>query len=1530
MALRVSNSSNTLPRERKTVEQTFTKLTQLEHILLRPDTYIGSAERVQQPVWVWDDDSKCMVYKEITYPPGLYKIFDEILVNAADHKQRDPKMNCIKVEIDAENQNISIWNNGSGIPIEIHKKENIYVPELIFGNLLTSSNYDDDEKKVVGGRNGFGAKLANIFSTEFTVETADAERAKRYKQVFRNNMSEKEEPVIRSNGKKESFTKISFSPDLSRFGMTCLDSDIISLLKKRVYDIAGISSSLKVYLNGSRIPIKSFKDYVNLYQTEQSSTSILHERVSDRWEVAITASDGQLSQVSFVNSIWTMKGGTHVTHVADQIVSKVAEHISKKNKGLKVKPFQIKSHLSLFINCLIENPAFDSQTKETLTTKPSKFGSKWQFSEDLAKKVLKSKIIDNITAFAQFKQSKELSKTDGGKKARVLGVKKLEDANKAGGREASKCTLILTEGDSAASLAISGLSVVGRDYYGVFPLRGKLLNVRDAKHKQIMDNQEINNLKKILGLQHNKQYCSETVKSLRYGHVLIMTDQDHDGSHIKGLVINFFDHFWPSLLSIHGFLQEFITPIMKATKLVGRTKHERVFFTVAEYQEWQDSVEGRSNGWVPKYYKGLGTSTNQEAKEYFSNLERHQLSFTHQGAEDRCMIDMAFNKNRVSDRKNWLSSFCPGTFFNHEEDELNFSNFVNKELILFSLADNARSIPNIMDGLKPSQRKVLYGCFQRKNFKREIKVLQLAGFVTEKAVYHHGDSIFPTIVSMAQDFVGSNNVNLLVPAGQFGTRLQGGKDAASPRYIFTKLAPVARALFPKEDDPLLSYLKDEGMQIEPMWYCPVIPVVLVNGSEGIGTGWSSSIPCYNPRDLIRSIRLLLNNEALEDLLPWYRGFNGSIVPVENSKSYDVYGILRRSQDTFRIEELPVRTWTSTYKEFLESQTVGFPNSKDPFVREFQDNSTENKVCFTFTTSPEVLNELSTPAAYKKLKISSSLSTSNMVLFDKDGRIRKYESPQEIIMEFYGTRYDLYDKRRTFILQELRKELLRLDNKQRFILMVVDGKLKVSKRKKVDIISDLKRLKFDPIPKRNGKKTSEDEEDNENNANEESNEQTEDESNYDYLLSMPLWSLTFERVQQLRSQRDKKEGQIHEMEAKSVRDLWEADLEVLEEALGKDEERTKLMMEDLERVASRARAKQRQGNKGKGKRGKAAIKYFEDDRFVDDMEDIPLPKIRVVEQKKPRARKQVEKKVISSRAKSSRVKRKNVEVEDILDDDDVSEIDALEPEYSEYSDGDILERLADVSLTESKEQLKTESEAKTHLGKMMKPDMNGDVNSSVDGAIKSSRQSSRRNAKKVSMNDLLEDDDEDDDEDDGDDDDDDDDDFVVVESEGGIYEKEESPKPITAKLISTSGQSGDEDGIDVSEDEHDSLPLSQRLAKRSSVKKAIVSTKTKSGNGGSRAVKKPVEKKTVAAKRRRAPKPTGVQPVSLISPSPSPLTKKTKTSRARRAKKEIFDLDGDDEFSPEKDIEEVKPVSRPRRQRAVRKIVIENSDSDSDF
>ncbi len=590
--------------------------------------------------------------------------------------------------------------------------------------------------------------------------------------------------------------------------MDRMDEDCVQLLSKRAYDIAGSMACrdgkrLTVTLNGSKLPIKTFKEYLSFYKGIEPPAA--YEMVNDRWEVGISVSDGTFDQVSFVNAINTSKGGEHVNHIADQVAKHLSKVLEKKNKGgTTVKPAQIKNYLNVFVNCLIENPAFSSQTKEFFNTKKSKFGSKCDLTSAFLKKVEKSGITEKILAFAKFKEKEKFGKKGGKKIVKLTGIIKLDDANFAGSAKSKDCTLILTEGDSAKSLAMSGISVVGRDYYGVFPLKGKPLNVRDATNAQVLKNEEIKNVIDIMGLKFGVEYDETNVKTLRYGHLMIMADQDHDGSHIKGLVINFIHHFWPSLLDIPGFLQQFITPIVKATK--GK-RQSKTFFTLPEYEAWKESTGNDAKGWHVKYYKGLGTSTSAEAKEYFSNLQQHEITFCNISTDEVAsvldsdgddpmdlsaavpdkavsgsdLIEMAFSKKHVDDRKTWLNNLKKDTYLDYAEAQvegIKYSQFINRELILFSQADTKRSIPCIFDGFKPSQRKVLFACFLR-NLKNEMKVAQLSGYVSEKSAYHHGEvSLQGTIVNMAQDYVGSNNINLLTPSGQFGTRRMGGNDSA--------------------------------------------------------------------------------------------------------------------------------------------------------------------------------------------------------------------------------------------------------------------------------------------------------------------------------------------------------------------------------------------------------------------------------------------------------------------------------------------------------------------------------------------------------------------------------------------------------------------------------------------------------------------------------------------------------------------------------------------------------------------------------
>lgn len=1168
-----SNSGEMIDFGGSTIEQIYQKKTPLEHILLRPDTYVGSIEMQDSKLWVWDSTKNKMVYRQVQYVPGLYKIFDEILVNASDNFQRDKSMNKIMVTIDTQNSMVRVWNNGRGIPVVIHQDYKIHVPELIFGQLLTSSNYDDTKKKVTGGRNGYGAKLTNVFSKKFIVETADSENMKKFYMEWTKNMSIHSEAKIDRLTKKEDFTCITFYPDLQRFGMNRLDKDIVDLMTKRVYDLAGITDrKVKVFLNDQEIKIKNFQEYVEMYLTDPDQPKIF-EVVNERWEIGMSISEGVFQQVSFVNNICTTKGGTHVTHVADQIISAVSELVQKKFKKIEVKNPQIKQHLWLFVNCLIENPCFDSQTKDTMTLKPSAFGSKCEISGKIMKEILKCGVVDHVMAYAKAKSEALLGKKVRQKKNERVFMNKLEDANEAGTKNGMNCTLILTEGDSAKSLAMAGIEVIGRDNYGVFPLKGKLLNVREASHSQLMNNEEIQNIMKIVGLEPKKEYSS--LQDLRYGCIMIMADQDLDGSHIKGLVINFVHFFWPGLLKKQGFLKEFITPIVKATK--GNDVVS--FFTLPEYETWTKS-EIRST-WKIKYYKGLGTSTNKEAQEYFSNLDRHRIEFVWKdNIKDEDAIDLAFNKKRADDRKQWLANLNPNTYLDMSQPKIEFSEFIHRELILFSNYDNIRSIPSVMDGLKPGQRKILFSCFKRK-LRSEIKVAQLSGYVAEHSAYHHGEaSLAGTIVGLAQNFVGSNNINLLMPLGQFGTRNMGGKDMASPRYIFTNLSHLTRKIFLQEDDFLFEYQIEDGQRIEPVYYVPIIPMVLVNGSEGIGTGWSTNVPQYNPYDLINAYRARIKGKSFaeNDIKPWYKGFKGSVEWIDRSGGgYELTGVMSRlGDDWLQISELPLRKWTGDFKKFLED----FMKEDDPFITDMKEYHTENRVDFHIRIPG--LNKYTDGALKKKFKLSTTISMSNLVLFDKDRKIVKYTNIAEMMEEHFLVREDYYKKRKEYLIAKLMRECEILANKVKFILAVVNNQLIINKKQKATLVKELTAKGFatkkqldaifsepnflnddnakdiDPEPLSNGPVASKE---------------------YDYLLSMPLWSLTYEKVESLQNEHEQKTEELEELKKVSIYDMWTQDLDDLASAIGRS-----WKDEDDDRC-NRPRA----GNKGKSVKPKKVYK-----------------------------------------------------------------------------------------------------------------------------------------------------------------------------------------------------------------------------------------------------------------------------------------------------------------------------------------------------
>jgi DNA topoisomerase-2 len=1118
------------------------------HILDNPDTYVGSIEEVDENLWILSEDGTKIIQKNIKYIPGLFKLFDEGIVNCRDHVIRMLQAVTNKIEnaIPVTNIDISIQedgtiimiNDGNGIDVAEHPEYKIWIPELIFGHLRTSTNYDKTEKKIVGGKNGFGFKLVLIWSTQGSVETVDHVRGLKYRQEFNNNLDEICKPSI-TKCKLKPYTKITFKPDYARLGINGLTSDMISLLKKRVYDVAAITDkSLKVKYNSTLVPIKNFQQYIDLYIGDKTTTPRVYEESNERWEYAVALSpNSEFIQVSFVNGIHTSKGGKHVEYILNQITRKLVEFIDKKKK-VKVNPNSIKEQLILFLRCDVENPAFDSQTKDYMNTPSSKFGSKCDVTDKFIEKVAKMGVMDAACALTEVKENKAAKKNDGTKTKSIRGIPKLTDANWAGTDKSRDCIIIFCEGDSAKAGIISGLSSEDRNTIGVYPLKGKLLNVRGETPKKISENKEIAEIKKILGLEIGKQYLTmeDVSKNLRYSKILFMTDQDLDGSHIKGLGINLFQSEWPSLAEIPGFIGFMNTPILKANK----SNQTLMFYNDGEYEEWK--TENDTKGWKIKYYKGLGTSTGKEFREYFE--QKKIVGFEHNGKASDDAIDMVFNKKRADDRKEWLEDYDRESYIDTNKPTVSYEDFISKELIHFSKYDCDRSIPNLMDGLKTSLRKILFAAF-KKNLTTEIKVAQFTGYVSEHACYHHGEaSLNGAIVGMAQNFVGSNNINLLVPSGQFGTRLQGGNDSASERYIFTILNKITRSIFPQTDDNILKYLNDDGTQVEPIFYAPIIPMILINGSKGIGTGFSTDIMSYDPLQVIGYLKSKLSSEVYNlDFVPYYEGFQGTIEKISDFKFLIKGRYEKVAPDKIRVTELPVGYWTENFKEHLEG-LIEPGQDKDgkkivAIVKDYDDMSKDTNIDFTITLQKGKIEELEATSAdhncngiEKLFKLYTTNTTTNMHLFDANDKLKKYEKIEEIIDDYFETRLQMYQTRKEYMINALEKELVLLSNKAKYIKENLDGTIDLRKKKREQVIQMLEEKGYDII---------------------------EDDTEYKYLTRMPMDSVTDENVEKIFREQGTKASELETIKSTTINQMWSSELDRLrEEYIIYKEERQRLM------------------------------------------------------------------------------------------------------------------------------------------------------------------------------------------------------------------------------------------------------------------------------------------------------------------------------------------------------------------------------------
>ncbi len=1082
---------------------------QREHVLHRPDMYIGSILPVTDQFALYTEDSRIEV-KEATINPGLMRIFIEVLSNAIDNVWRSEEMEVpmktIKVSIDPETGKTSIWNDGYHISVtpfdeDAPKKDQMYKPEKIFGTLLTSSNYNDSEERMTSGRNGLGVKLTNIFSSSFTVTCCDPDEGKLYTQTWSDNMAEKTKAKITKSTRKSGYTEVEWIPDFKRFGCHGYSDDTIALMCKHVIESAMITG-LNVYLNDTKLPVKSLLDYAKLFLSEGAQTqSFTVEEGKKKMDIVVASSpDKKGISMSYVNGIETREGGVHEAFARSAVFTPLLEKINPK-KGPTITSREITPYFSFFVKYSAPNPTFTSQEKSKLTS-PSIKG-------DVPQKVINAMarwdVISDVKDLLKSKDLSTLKKAE--KKRGFKRIEGLDSANNAGGKNSKDCTLILCEGLSAKTYAVRGIEVgaygkKGRDWFGIYPLRGKLLNVRNATASTISANREITDIITALDLKYGVDYTDEkNFNTLNYGRVMILTDADTDGLHIAGLILNFFHSLFPSLFYRDTpFIVCMKTPIIMVYRGVKTTNP---YYTLEEYRESKHPQNARV-----KYFKGLGSWNGEEAKDSFA---KKMVEFTLTKNTDDAMLKVFSNK-QSDDRKRWLETYNPNEVIKFGDKASNIpmkiEDFIDKEMIKFSIDDCKRSIPNMLDGMKESQRKILYAVFLKglKHTGATMKVAQLAGFVAEKTNYHHGEiGLFETIIKMANDFVGSNNMPYLFRDGQFGSRLSGGKDAANGRYIFTKLESHTRNLFKEDDDAILTHIVDDGDMVEPHYYVPVIPTILLNGcTAGIGTGWSTSVPNYNLKDIIQMVEEWIDDgTAIHDPLPQYAGFTGTIEKTGEGK-YATYGKVDVKGDVATVSELPVGMWTDKFKDTIEEWI------EEKKVKSYKNYSTPNKVHFEIKLMDEGIK-----GTVEDMKLKTTLSTTNMVLFNKDGMLQKFNTIMDIVNEWCPTRLEYYVKRRDYIMSRIRDDLSLETNKMRFIKEVMENKLVINERPEEDIEKDMEKGKYEK----------------------------RDES-YKYLLNLPVRSFSRNKIEELKTAISVLEKHLKEMEKKTPKDMWKDDLKIL--------------------------------------------------------------------------------------------------------------------------------------------------------------------------------------------------------------------------------------------------------------------------------------------------------------------------------------------------------------------------------------------------
>lgn len=1079
-------------------------LNEIDHILQRPDITVGSKNVLKSKHYIYCNNS--IKEEEIRSCSAIERIFIECVANCLDNIEKSKIENIkykeIRINLNTENSEISLYNDGKFIKInKTDNNLNLYNHEMVFGILRTSSNYNDDISREICGKNGIGVKCANIFSEYFIVEGYDPDNNLYYKQKWENNMKKKNNPIIYEaeadsslKKNKTGFTKITYKTDFSQFKGLSSYKDIEKIFHKIIIDASLICciNNINLIYNDERIQIKSLLEYAKLFQDTNDDMKYIELYFEKDVCILSYGSFINNNPVSFVNNLLTPDNGKHV----DAWKSKIIEVINSKFNVNFSKYFQ--QYFKIFLLSTVDKPEYDSQNKNKLVFPNIKISLENKYINKIQKFVNSLSIIQNIERDIEIKNIKKMCKSNN-----KVDNKDYDAPNK---NNPKKNILIICEGLSAKTYAVAGLKVgltirtnsgeyetyKGRDNIGIYPLRGKLLNVRNSTTEKIYKNKVIFDLLKILNITDKK------IDKIAYSKILIIPDPDTDGIHIEGLIINFLHYFCPEI--IQNFIYSMKIPIIKVKK--------HLFFSLEEFKKAEE-INNFNNHNI-KYYKGLGTSTVEDVENTFG---KKIIKYVYDEETDE-KINLAFLKTNVEERKKWVKSFTKernlisNNYNDATQQDENISFFIDNKLILYSLYDCKRSIPNLIDGLKDSQRKVVYGILKY-NKPKSIKVAQLGAFIAQVTDYKHGEqNLFETIIKMAQDFCGSNNIPLLKNEGMFGTRLEGGCDYANARYIFTNTTRFLDKVIRKEDSIILEY--EEKDESEPKIYYPIIPILFLNGSIGIGTGFSCNIPMYNLTDLINIIKKWLEDlhdiDDMEEPTPYYNKFKGNIMKIDNNR-FETVGIFKRiTEHKIIIEELPVNSYPSKFKELLTEL------KEKNIIISWENNCEIEKINFTINLNSDA-GILTDCEIIKMFKLKTFLNTNNIVVFDHNHTIKEL-SFKNCMMLYMKNRYNAYAFRKYKLVEKMKSELNIAQKKLNFLIDVENSNIIVFKKDESSIKQqyfELNKCEIEPS-----------------------------------FLNIPLINFTKKYIEKMQNNVSIMKKELVEYSKKTVKDLWLEELEELKE------------------------------------------------------------------------------------------------------------------------------------------------------------------------------------------------------------------------------------------------------------------------------------------------------------------------------------------------------------------------------------------------